>query len=580
MAPPDPPVTGRRVEPLLHAATVLLGAVLIVVTAANQPYNQNEWQQIAPYDDPDLGEAVSGTRQPPLDALLGTLVLRLVGAGHLEQRLVPIACGIGSLVLTVLLLRRLDLGFAGVAATAFMAMSPVFLRISAYTRPYALPLTLMLLCAWAGTRWLDTGHRRWLAVVVVGAIGLPLSRVPEPTVFLGTAAALLAVAGLRDPERRARCWTLAAGLLVPLVTIGVWSSLTLARETQETSADTALLDLSPANALARTPAGLRELRDHVLPLHADWFPWWPVVLAAVVIGLLLRPSRRALLATWYWVPLALAPLVFLVAYHTVNAFPLEMRHYQIRFAYFWVPPLVLLIGAALAALARRRSAALRTTALVLAAALLVGQLPGTWRVMTENDAIDLAQAGQAVEQHVPPGAAVIYDSAARAGWWRQHFYARERFLDHDVRLLTAEKIAEGNVRIPRDAPVHLLLLDSACASSVACDTPSRQWSGTVDGYERVARVDRFTLYSPTEDQHGRSGAVRALRSLVAAFGVEWAVTDAAAAARLLEKRGRADKASALLRRVCAAHEGPEAADCRDELVDYGLGHLLDANAAG
>jgi len=65
-------------------------------------------------------------------------------------------------------------------------------RYSAYTRPYALPLFLLMLFAYAAQQWLQHRDHRWLRVATVTAVSLPLARVPEPTVFLTTTAATLA----------------------------------------------------------------------------------------------------------------------------------------------------------------------------------------------------------------------------------------------------------------------------------------------------------------------------------------------------------------------------------------------------
>lgn len=566
-----------RVQTLCYGVIVLVGSVLIVLTSLNQPYNQNEWKQIAPYGAPDLGVAVNGTRQPPLGPLLGTLVQRLIGEGHLEQRVVPMASGIGCLLLMMVLLRGLRTDYAGVAALAFMATAPVFLRFSAYTRPYALPTMLMLACALAGTRWLETGRRRWLVLAFGCALALPLTRVPEPTVFLAASAVLLAVAGLRSSLPRRRAWPLAGGLLGSLVTVGAFTSLALVRETRTTSTGDVILDLNPFHALARLPAGLQELWEHVLPLYGRWFPWWPLVVLIVILAAVVPTARRRLLGIWWWLPFVLAPLAFLVAYHSVNAYPLEMRHYQIRFACFWVPPLVMAVAAVLESLARDTRLR-RPVVPLLALALVVGQLPGTWRVLTENDAVDFAQAGVVLRDRVPEDAVVIYDSASRAGWWRQPFSGAPRYLRDTARVVSATRIAHGQVRLPRSAPVHVLLLDSDCAGGTACDIPGLAWDGVVGGYEQEARFDRFTLYTPTDGQRGADGAVRALLSLVDAFGEEWAVTDAAAAARLLEARGRPGRAAALLRRVCDGPTRSAADACRAEVVDFGLERLLQSAA--
>ena len=182
-----------------------------------------------------------------------------------------------------LLLRRLGLRQHGVVALWLMATAPIFLRYNAYARPYALPLFLMLLCAYAGSRWLDGGGRRWLAVAVGGALLLPLARVPEPVVFLGSSALVLLLAGWRRWLPRRRAWWLGGGFLVALASVGALTTLTLSRETAA-STGTSLVDLDPGRALDRVPTGLRDLRDFVAPLYAEWFPWWPVTLLVVVLG--------------------------------------------------------------------------------------------------------------------------------------------------------------------------------------------------------------------------------------------------------------------------------------------------------
>src|SRR5690242_13132890 len=111
-----------------------------------------------------------------------------------------------------------------------MATAPVFLCFAAYARPYALPVLLMTLAAYAGSRWLDDGSRRWLAVAVFAAFLMPLSRVPEPVTFLGSATLILALVGWRRPELRRRTWSLAAGFVVAVVTVGALAAIKLSNE--------------------------------------------------------------------------------------------------------------------------------------------------------------------------------------------------------------------------------------------------------------------------------------------------------------------------------------------------------------
>ncbi|MBA3233588.1 MAG: glycosyltransferase family 39 protein [Propionibacteriales bacterium] len=143
--PAGPVAVGQNHDSAWYAGAVAVGAVLIVVAAINQPYNQNEIKQVAPYGSNSYVEITGGTRQPPLDPLLGALIQHLLGEGQLRQRLVPMLAGIGTLVVMGLLMRRLRFGVIGAFGLWMMATAPLMVRYSAYARPYALPLFLMVM---------------------------------------------------------------------------------------------------------------------------------------------------------------------------------------------------------------------------------------------------------------------------------------------------------------------------------------------------------------------------------------------------------------------------------------------------
>lgn len=526
-----------RLERWLLALAVVVGAALSVLAALNQPYNQNEWVQIAPYDSWDPAVVTSGTRQPPLDPLLGALVQHAFGVGQLQQRLVPVAAGVGSLVVMALLLRRLGLHLHGVVALWFMATAPIFLRYNAYARPYALPVFLMLLCAYAGSRWLDGDGRRWLVVALGGALLLPLARVPEPVVFLGWSSMILLLAGWRRWLTRDRAWWLGGGFLAALGSVGALTTLTLSNQTAA-STGRSVIDLDPGRALARIPAGLRDLRDFVAPLYADWFPFWPITVLVVLLAVALPSSRRRLVTprwiatTWWWLPMVLAPLVFLAAYHSVNPYPLDERHYRIRFAYFWVPSLVVVVAVASEAVSRHAQKAVAWAGPALAGVLLVSQLPTTWQVLTEDDAVDVAQVAE-IADRLPADAVVLYDGPSPDGNWRQPFFGGPRWFDGaHARVVTPAKIGAGRVTVGKSAgPIHLVVLDAPCVDSVACDSPDHP-IGEIAGWEVTERYDWFTLYEPADGQAGRTGAIEALEALADAYGPGWAEVNEQAAQRL------------------------------------------------
>ena len=214
----------------------------------------------------------------------------------------PLLSGIGILVVASLLLRRLGLGRAGAWAVWVLATAPIAVRYGAYTRPYALPLFEMLLFAYATHRWLDGRQRRWLVTLVLTAVALPFTRVPEPCVFLGVTAVALAWASWRGRLRWADTWWVIATSLGALFLVGVPMFLLLGSETQGS-----FFDPSPGGILGRAGRGLHEIATAVVPLLGSSFPWWPLSLAraggggrgrrvaaaAVLVAVLLVPAGGA-----------------------------------------------------------------------------------------------------------------------------------------------------------------------------------------------------------------------------------------------------------------------------------------------
>ncbi|MBA2528356.1 MAG: glycosyltransferase family 39 protein, partial [Euzebyales bacterium] len=133
---------------------MVVGTALIVCAGWRQPYNQNELQQLNVYGADTIAEIVGGTRQPPLDPLLGAGVQRLAGVGQLQQRLVPMLAGAGTLIVLSAVFLRAGMGAAGAAGVWLLATAPLMVRYSAYARPYALPVLLMVLLVYFTQRWL------------------------------------------------------------------------------------------------------------------------------------------------------------------------------------------------------------------------------------------------------------------------------------------------------------------------------------------------------------------------------------------------------------------------------------------
>lgn len=539
----------RSPEILVYAAAVVTGSVCIVVACLNQPYNQNELQQMAPYDTTDVHRIVNATRQPPLDPLLGAAVQHLVGTGQLRQRLVPGVAGILILVVSALLLRRLRLGPAGVVAMWATATAPLLLRYSAYTRPYALPLLLMIGYVYAAERFADQRSIRWLLLLVACGFTMPATRVPEPNVFLAVVLVMTSWRAWRGQwdRRLAAPLIVVPALALPLVGYPQFHSLQ--------SKTGPIFDPSPRGILDRFPAGIHEVVHGFLPLMSQYTPWWPLCIVATVGVLAIPKSRAQLFGLWYFWPLLIAPSVFVFAYHFMSPFAFGVRPYHARLAIFFVPVFTLGVAAlvtGLIDLVRHRHAWAGRAVMVAAAVLVATQIPASARVMTENEAPDYGQVADILTHDVPDDAVVLYDSLGSAGRWRQGFSARPRYMGNTPYVIEVSKIPLHAEQLPNHGPVYVLLLDSRCASSAVCGGTRAPWDGRVEGWRAVAQFDRFGLYQSTQGLEGRHGVLRTVSEWADDITPEYGYPYTFAAAALLKHSGQSEQGRHLITAMYAA----------------------------
>jgi hypothetical protein len=468
--------------------------------------------------------------------------------GQFEQRLVPILSGIGAMVLMALLLRRLRIGAAGIVALWLMATAPLLVRYSAYARPYALPLFLMMLFVAATQKWLDTRRWPWLIVVAAAALALPVARVPEPVVFLLTGITVLGWLAFRGRLSWRQASPVIGIVVAALASVGYPMYRTLASETGGK-----VFETSPSGIVHRVPRGVDEILTGLLPLLAGWMPWWPVTLLLVAVSLAMRPSRRMLLRCWYFWPLLAAPVVFVLAYHFLNPYPFDIRPYRARFAIFFVPAHVLVVAAV--AFAASQADALsrrwRIGLVALLAAALLTAFPKTVEVLVKNEAADFDQVADVLTSTLPDDAVVLYDTPSPVGLWRQPFIAKHRYMGDVPAVGYVKHLAERPRLTPtgRGRPVFVLILDSRCAYSVVCDIPPQHWHKDVPGWDVRSRIDKFTLYEPTGTASGRLGMIKAMRAFGKAMTPRLGYVDTFLAARLLELRGRESESRAMLQRM-------------------------------
>ncbi|MEP6665662.1 MAG: glycosyltransferase family 39 protein [Nocardioidaceae bacterium] len=530
---------------LWYAAAVVVGSVLIVLAAINQPFSYDEITQISPYGSDNIDTITGATRQPPLDPLLGAMFQHLFGVGQLQQRLVPVLAGIGTLNLVSLLFHRLGLGRAGAFGIWVLATAPLMVRYSAYTRPYALPMFLMIAFGFAAQHWLDQRQLHWLAVAAVAAVALPLARVPEPTVFLGMTAVILAWFAYRGRFSWSQTWPLIVVSLGALIAAGVPMYLSLKSQAS------AFFDASPSGVIDRFGTGVHEMMTAFLPLLGLWFPWWPITGLAVVAALAFPAPRKLLFHWWIWWPLLAAPVAFALAYHFLNPVSFDVLPYRARAEVFFVPAYVLMMVALASVVTNRQALAprLRMGLSVLLGLVLLGQLPATARVTFDNAAPDFGQISGVLTQRLPDDAIVLYDRPTPVDQSRQPFLGTPRYMGDTPKVETIADLTGDAAQIPEHGPVYVLF-NGQCASTGRCDpTSTSPWDHHVGGWQIIYQHERFTLYESLDGQDGRPGVIAALRAFGEGLGPELGYVETFLAATMLNQEGHSAEGKALIQRM-------------------------------
>ena len=547
----------------VYVGAVLTGAVLIVLTSIRQPYNQNELLQMAPYGSNSVGEIVSGTRQPPLDPLLGSMVQHLLGVGQLRQRLVPAVAAICTLALLAWLLRRVGTGFVGAGALWILATMPLFVRYAAYTRPYALPLFLVLVFIVATQCWLSSGRRGWLALVALAAVALPLSRVPEPTVFLLTVSATMVVAALRHRIEWGRAIPPAAIAALALLFAGIPMVRSLAEKAP------GLWDPNPSHVIDRWPSGVEEFTQGFLPLMGRALPFWPVPVCLVVLAFIVPASRRTLASWWFFWPLAAAPVAYALAYHFLSSVNFETLPYRARAAYFFAPPIILAMAALGSAIWSSFGGMtwVRLCVGLVFAGTLAAQLPALQKTVSVPDVPDFGAAGALINDHVPAGDIVLFDRPGPPGSYHIAFQGYSRYVADGPPVIAVTQLLRHPERVAGVAGIYLLI-DGACTgSSCAYGTV---WDQRVSGWRLVATANEFSLYAPQRTATGAAGAANGLLALANSLGPEVGAIEAFAATSLQRSLGRTDQAAKTVANLYKAAGPALAGELRADAKERGF----------
>lgn len=479
---------GRRVL-LLTVAAIVVGSVILVIGMLEEPYHIDELRQVRSYSRPMsvLIELSYGQEQPPLDPILGKVVQRVLGQGHVQQRLHPTILGMGVLALLAMLLWRTGLRIGTPSAVLVYSIVPVVVGVTAYARQYALPIFLSLTFLLAAERWLRARSRLALVVVVVVALSLPLARSVEPLIFLAAAATALILWRItgRTVGWAAPVWPVAGSAIAGLVVVGL---PVLARFRAEASEFISLAD----GLMERTS---RLVTDLPVAL-AESASVWPVA-AAVLILASATPAVRRFLATEWWIwPLIAIPFGFAGAFFLLAN---TDQPFFLRYTYSWWLPFAVLVGvaveSAVTTLREHRRDLLASATVGSVAILVVILAVALGRDLTRDDWVDYEPLGTLIEQELAPEVVVYFDNLVPLGNYRAGYAGYGRFTAPDRATPSAPAVVRNPTVARPDAGFVVAI------SGPPLDVP---------GWTRIPASTAMNLYLPHEPIAGPEDAGHSL----------------------------------------------------------------------
>jgi hypothetical protein len=355
---------------------------------------------------------------------------------------------------------------------------------------------------------------------------------------MAAAAVVLAWFALRGRLTWAAAW--------PVITICGGALLLVGLPMSRLLAESAAMYANEEGIAARIEPGLHHLRTTILPLMADWFPWWPCTLAMVVVVLALGDSRRWLFGQWAFWPSLAAPVGWIVVYVFMSGVNLDAVPYRPRYLYFLLPAFCFMVAALARTVVRMRGPhqALSVGVAWLLAACLIGQLPAAAKVVIEDEDPDFGLAAAMLKDRVPDDAIVLYDNPNPIGRYHHPFLGSPRYMGKTPRVLPVPAVSKAPRAVPDSGPVYLLLLDRKYGATLFRH-PVNTWAADVPGWVGE-RYGRFVLYRPTQGQSGKDGVIEAGKSFGHALGPSVGFPESRAAVSLLAAAGNREDAYAYL----------------------------------
>lgn len=506
---------------------VLFGGFVLLISAAEEPYHIDELRQVRSYDR-DLAGVIQASvqqEQPPLDAVLNSFAQDLLGIGDVRQRLLSVGFGVGSLALVaVLTLRSGFLALGSVSTLGVMSLTPALISVTAYARPYALPVFLMMAFLALAHIWLDRG-RPWALILAFLVAGLlPWSRTVEPVIFLVCSAMIMSILALARQRRRPAIWMLVAscfGLVSSIPAIG----LLLDQLGDRTASDGSL------------PERLARLGSDIPTAIGTAFPYWPFLVLIVLLAVVRPAARRLLARLWWWWVLVGTAIGFVLAFVAIA--PVTQGFFG-RYLFTWVIPFSILVGAVVSSATEVSRRLVVPAGVTFGAVGLLIAWAGylTWHDLSTKSTSDWKAVSAVITEDLPADTAVLYDQLRRLGAYRTPYAGYPRYTKGQPRIpLSLNVIRDPSTFSPGSNTAVILL-----TGGTRFDVPG--WIGI--GIDRY-----FTVYLPSSPRPGLAGAAGAAEEFAEALGPDLGAAMQLTAASLWSKSGDSERADILVEELLA-----------------------------
>jgi 4-amino-4-deoxy-L-arabinose transferase-like glycosyltransferase len=462
------------------AALVTLGCALRLASLGVHSLWFDELASLYLANSPDLVEALSGDRNPPLFYWLLRHWMGVAGTSEAALRALPALASCASLVVFAIVCVRACAAPLALLATALLALSPFSLWFAQELRGYSLlELSGTLALAAVAAALHDARRARLAFALATAAVALGVGSHYLAGVLV---PALFAVAAWAWSRRAASTRDALALVLGALAGFAAWGPWLVAMLPRQTATSWAALGQLGWSDLAQFPARLFLVESARLPESLRWLVWSSggVVLAGLAIAVWLAARARTSVAT-------LAPVLALAGIAAALAIALASKpNFLPRYLASCAPALLLAVASGLCAIPRRAVGWGAALLLVASALVHVGV------ARSRNWKQDYRAAYAEVVARWRPGDAVLSVTGTYPGF--DEAPARHYLREHGAEIASLVPAARldwllGDPSAPRR--VHVVIYDAPYTRDV---DESLRAAGSI-AFESHSSMDvRYVLY--------------------------------------------------------------------------------------